>query len=119
MAKFNISITRDVTESTIVDVEADNLAEAIAKALCEACEAPHEFDWTPDDCIGGEPYHAGGDECPACNGSGEGGQAGEDCECGQCGGTGAIEGGLSGDGDDEECPVCDGTGALPANADTW
>ena len=35
-------------------------------------------------------------------------------DCGQCGGTGTIEGGLSGDGEDEECPVCDGTGTLQA-----
>lgn len=35
-------------------------------------------------------------------------------DCGQCEGTGTIEGGLSGDGDDEECPVCDGLGVLPA-----
>lgn len=90
MAKFNILITRDVTESTSVDVEADSLAEAIGKALHEARAAPHEFDWTRDDCMGGEPYHAGGDECPACNGSGEGGQAGEDCECSLCGGSGAA-----------------------------
>ena len=40
-------------------------------------------------------------------------RASEDRECGQCEGTGTIEGGLSGDGDDEECPVCDGTGELP------
>jgi hypothetical protein len=33
-------------------------------------------------------------------------------ECGQCEGTGTIEGGLGGDGDDEECPVCDGSGEL-------
>lgn len=36
----------------------------------------------------------------------------EDNECGQCEGTGTIEGGLGGDGDDEECPVCDGSGEL-------
>lgn len=36
-----------------------------------------------------------------------------DDDCGQCEGTGTIEGGLSGDGEDEECPVCDGTGVLP------
>lgn len=70
MAKFIILITRDVTESTRVDVEAETQTEAIAKALREAREAPHEFDWTRDDCIGGEPYHAGGDECPVCDGTG-------------------------------------------------
>ena len=32
--------------------------------------------------------------------------------CGQCLGTGTIEGGPAGDRDDEECPVCDGTGEL-------
>jgi len=36
-----------------------------------------------------------------------------DDDCGQCLGTGTIEGGLSGDGPDEECPVCDGSGILP------
>ena len=34
-------------------------------------------------------------------------------DCGQCEGTGTIEGGLSGDGPDEECPICDGSGILP------
>lgn len=34
--------------------------------------------------------------------------------CGQCEGSGTIEGGLGGDGEDEACPVCDGTGDLPA-----
>lgn len=38
-------------------------------------------------------------------------------DCGQCEGTGTIEGGLSGDGHDEECPVCDGTGRLPQDLD--
>lgn len=32
------------------------------------------------------------------------------CGCGQCQGTGTIEGGLGGDGKTEECPVCDGSG---------
>lgn len=32
--------------------------------------------------------------------------------CGQCEGTGTIEGGLSGDSPDEECPVCDGKGEI-------
>lgn len=36
----------------------------------------------------------------------------ETIECGQCEGTGTIEGGLGGDGDDEECPVCDGSGEI-------
>jgi DnaJ-class molecular chaperone len=40
-----------------------------------------------------------------------------DDDCGQCEGTGTIEGGLSGDGEDEECPVCDGTGVLPDHGD--
>ncbi len=31
-------------------------------------------------------------------------------DCGQCEGTGTIEGGLGGDQPDEQCPVCDGTG---------
>lgn len=36
----------------------------------------------------------------------------DEIECGQCEGTGTIEGGLGGDGDDESCPVCDGTGEI-------
>ena len=36
----------------------------------------------------------------------------EEVDCGQCEGTGTIEGGLSGDGEDEECPVCDGSGKI-------
>lgn len=56
MAKFNILITRDVTESTIVDVDAETYADAVAAALSEASRAAHEFDWTRDDCMGGEPY---------------------------------------------------------------
>lgn len=31
--------------------------------------------------------------------------------CGQCKGTGTIDGGLSGDGPSEECPVCEGKGS--------
>lgn len=41
-------------------------------------------------------------------------EANEPHDCGQCEGTGTIEGGLSGDGEDEECPVCDGTGTIDA-----
>lgn len=36
----------------------------------------------------------------------------DEIDCGQCEGTGTIEGGLSGDGPDEECPVCDGSGTI-------
>lgn len=38
-------------------------------------------------------------------------------ECGQCLGTGTIEGGLSGEDDDEECPVCDGSGMIDSEYD--
>lgn len=37
---------------------------------------------------------------------------GAEIECGQCEGSGTIEGGLGGDEDDEECPVCNGTGSI-------
>ncbi len=37
----------------------------------------------------------------------------DDDDCGQCLGTGTIEGGLGGDGTDEECPAYDGIGVLP------
>lgn len=63
MAKFNVMVTRDVTESAWVDVEAGGIEEAKAKALEEASNAPGNFDWAPDDFSGGDPYLADPDEC--------------------------------------------------------
>lgn len=104
MAQFSIILTRDITESVCISVEADSQENAEAEAL--AMQDAQE--WTQDDnapqpayitaCeqdADDEPYHG---------------------ECGQCEGTGTIEGGLSGDGDSEECPVCDGTGTIGGEA---
>jgi hypothetical protein len=63
MPKFNVLVTRDTTESTVVDVEADDAEQAKENALHEARLSPENFDWTPDDCMGGEPYLADPDEC--------------------------------------------------------
>lgn len=65
MPKYNVLVTRDCTESTTVDVEADDPEEAKEKALNEALYRGHLFDWTPDDGSGGgdTPYLADEDEC--------------------------------------------------------
>lgn len=42
-----------------------------------------------------------------------------DLTCGQCEGTGTVEGGLGGDGDDEQCPVCNGKGQRDCDPDQW
>lgn len=58
---------------------------------------------------GGRGVHVGQDAAPK--------QLREGQECGQCEGSGTIEGGLGGDGDDEECPVCDGSGEIDDDND--
>lgn len=98
--KFNVTVTRDTTESTTVDVEADSAEEAEAKALDEANQDANAFDWVADDCSGGDPY------------IGDPGNAAEEAEqdCGQCEGTGTTDA----MGYSEECPVCDGSGRIAA-----
>lgn len=57
MAKrYRVIVTRDTTESTVVDVEASSPEEANTKALAEARDYPGRFDWTPDDGVAGDPY---------------------------------------------------------------
>lgn len=63
MAKFNVLVTRDCTESTIVDVEADSPEEARELALEEARNAAANFDWTRDECSEDAPYLADPDQC--------------------------------------------------------
>ena len=62
MPKFLVPITRDCTETTMVDVVAKNAEAARDAALAEAIQSPENFDWTHDDCSGNqsEPYFAGG-----------------------------------------------------------
>lgn len=52
MPKFNIPVTRDCTETTMVDVEAATVEDAIHEALVEANDEPWKFDWTHDDNSG-------------------------------------------------------------------
>ena len=63
MPKFNVTVTRDTTESTVVDVEADDIEHAKALALAEAHDEPGKFTWVEDDCVAGEPYLADPDNC--------------------------------------------------------
>lgn len=91
--RFNVSVTRDTTETATVSVEASGMSDARALAVEQAKNDPAAFDWKQDDCTGGEPYIAD-DEA--------------DAECGQCEGTGRTDA----MGHDEECPVCNGTGSL-------
>jgi hypothetical protein len=62
MPKFLVPITRDTTETTMVDVVADNPRHAVSLALDEVYQTPQDFDFTPDDCSGGDPYFAGGSD---------------------------------------------------------
>lgn len=97
MPKFTVPITRDCTETTMVDVIAENATGARDLALVEAVRTPEAFEWVADECSGNqaEPYFAGGDDLEAI-------------VCGQCEGTGTT------DAMDysEQCPVCDGSGQI-------
>lgn len=65
--KYLVPITRDCTETTNIDVEANSPEEARDKALEEANESPGNFDWTADECSGNQadPYFAGDDDLDA------------------------------------------------------
>lgn len=56
MARYYVTVTRDCTETTVVDVEADGPDEAEANALDEAGSHPSRFDWVRDECSEGEAY---------------------------------------------------------------
>lgn len=58
MPKFNVIVTRDCTESTVVDVEAIDAAHAKELALAEAMSSPHDFEWKPDDFSGDQSLPA-------------------------------------------------------------
>lgn len=64
MPKFNVPVTRECTQTTMVDVEAANVEEAVAKAVEEASSEHYNFEWTLDDNSGdsNEPYFAGDDD---------------------------------------------------------
>lgn len=52
MPKFNVLVTRDCTESTVVDVEAATEAQARKQAWREIMNGPGNFDWVVDDGSG-------------------------------------------------------------------
>ncbi len=51
MPKYTFTVTRDITESTTVTVEADSISEAHAEALVMDIDG-----WEVDDNPGGNPY---------------------------------------------------------------
>jgi hypothetical protein len=66
MPKFLVPITRDITETTMVDVEAATALEARDKAFDEVTQFPQDFDFVVDDGnVGSDPYYAGDDDLEA------------------------------------------------------
>jgi len=65
MAKYLVTVTRDCTESTRVDVEAKDASAARTAALEETNLHPERFTWVQDECSGSnaEPYLADPDGC--------------------------------------------------------
>lgn len=58
MPKFNVLVTRDTTESTVIDVVAATKEVAEEAALKEARDHPQRFTWTGDDTLLCDPYVA-------------------------------------------------------------
>ncbi len=74
MAKYLVTVTRNTTESTIVDVEAADANEANIRAIEEARNNPSAFNWVADEGNFAEPYLPDPDstardiiECPYCD----------------------------------------------------
>jgi hypothetical protein len=63
MPKFRVPITRDVTVTAYITVEAESPTGAVCYAL-EYARDPN-LNWELDDCEGGEPYFAGDDDLDA------------------------------------------------------
>lgn len=59
---YRIPVTRDVTESAVLFVQARNMAEAQETALDEA-HATTDVVWGIDDCEPGRPYLPDPDDC--------------------------------------------------------
>jgi hypothetical protein len=53
MKRYRLLVTRNCTESTVVDVSALDKQSAQDKALAEAQSFPERFTWTLDDGSGG------------------------------------------------------------------
>jgi hypothetical protein len=60
--KYLVPITRDVTVTAYITVEAESPVGAVCYALHEAHTSPEKLNWELDDCMGGEPYFAGDDD---------------------------------------------------------
>jgi len=56
MPKYSVAVTRDSTETTHVDVEADSVYQAEEKAQYETAVYPHRFNWATDEGNSHEPY---------------------------------------------------------------
>jgi hypothetical protein len=56
MREFTVIVTRNVTESTTVTVDADNEEVASEKALGMVLDFPNQFGWEVDDNDPEEPY---------------------------------------------------------------
>jgi hypothetical protein len=64
MTKYLVTVTRDCTESTTVEVEAASAEEARRLGRQEVANEPEGFNWVADECSGNfqEPYATGADE---------------------------------------------------------
>ena len=66
MPKFLVPITRDVTETATIEVNANSAHDARDIALFQVTRAPHDYQWEPDDGnVGSDPYFAGDDDLEA------------------------------------------------------
>ena len=54
--RWDVIVTRDITESTVVEIEAESAEAAEAAALESVMDSPCDFRWTPDDGVAGDPY---------------------------------------------------------------
>jgi hypothetical protein len=62
VAKFRVPITRDVTVTTHIIVNAKSAGHAVEVAERYAQLSPEKLNWELDDCTGGMPYFAGDDD---------------------------------------------------------
>jgi len=61
MPKFEVVVTRDCTESIVIDVTAENEDDAREVALAQTKAKPFEA-WERDDCSSSKPYTTGCEE---------------------------------------------------------
>lgn len=63
MAAFTVIVTRDVTVSCVLTIDADTEEAAHEAALKMIADHPGQISWELDDCVGGDPYVTGCDQC--------------------------------------------------------